>query len=237
LKDTVTARYLLAMMLHDHERFKDAADVMEPLVKSVQGGGGSVGQLYARMRDYDRELWDPDKLAAKLHFYRAEQYMAEKDPDLKRARGELELSINFDPDDADVLIMMYRFPDTDQKWRESVKQKIRKLADVLQQRVDENPNEPQHYNEWAWLVSNTEGDFQKAVRYSHRSLELNTSGESGESSLLDTLGRCYFAAGELEKAIMYEKQAIEKNPHLQVMHRQLKEFETALEKKKADDKK
>jgi predicted Zn-dependent protease len=50
-------------------------------------------------------------------------------------------------------------------------------------------------------------------------------------SFLDTLGRCYYSAGELEKAIEAQQQAIALVPHMRVMQRQLAEFEQALAKK------
>jgi tetratricopeptide (TPR) repeat protein len=119
-------------------------------------------------------------------------------------------------------------PESNAQWRESVMKQVRKLVDQFQREIDENPNEASPYNQWAWLVSNTEGDFQKAIRYSHRSLELNTHGESGAASFLDTLGRCYYAAGDYKSAVKYERKAMEKNDYLQVMRRQLALFEKAL---------
>ena len=108
--------------------------------------------------------------------------------------------------------MMYRFPETDAKWKESVRQRLHQLTQKFQQQIDEDPSDSSPYNQWAWLVSNTEGDFQKAIRYSHRSLELNTKGESGEASFLDTLGRCYFAAGDYENAVKNLERAIDLKP-------------------------
>jgi tetratricopeptide (TPR) repeat protein len=99
--------------------------------------------------------------------------------------------------------------------------------------MEDDSSEASPYNQWAWLVSNTEGDFQKAIRYSQRSLELNKHGEGGAASFLDTLGRCYFAAGDYENAVKYEREAISKNDYLQVMKRQLAEFEQALVKQKS----
>jgi tetratricopeptide (TPR) repeat protein len=229
--ETILARISLSDLLHDHLQHKEAGDTLEPFVKDVQGQG-RVGQLYARMREanYGR-LRNPDGIAARYHFYRAEQYLAEKD--YSRARQELDLAINFDPTDADVLIAMYRVPDADEKWREAVRQRIRQLAQEFQQKIDQDPSDASNYNQWAWLVSNTEGDFQKAIRYSHRSLELNTNGDGGAGSYLDTLGRCYYAAGDYENALKYQRQAIEKVKYMQVMHRQLALFEKALAEKKA----
>jgi tetratricopeptide (TPR) repeat protein len=231
--EAILARIYLASLLHDHEREKEAADVVEPLVKAVQGNS-DVGKLYSRIRDYNNgrlALPDPDAIAARYHFYRACQYQSEKD--LSRARGELDLAINFDPEDADVLIAMFHFPEADDNWRESVRGRVRELTQKFQQQIDGEPSDASPYNQWAWLVSNTEGDFQKAIRYSHRSLELNTNGESGEASYLDTLGRCYFAAGDYENAVKYERQAVKKIEYMQVMQRQLALFEKTLAEKKA----
>jgi tetratricopeptide (TPR) repeat protein len=128
---------------------------------------------------------------------------------------------------------MYRLPDADEKWREATRRRIRDLAQQFQQEIDANPSDPTPYNQWAWLVSNTEGDFQKAIRYSHRSIELipPDAGESAGASYLDTLGRCYYAAGDIENALKYQRQAIEKVDYMQVMQRQLAQFEKALAEK------
>ena len=228
--ETILARVYLSSLLHDYEREKEAADVVEPLVKAVLGKG-NVAELYENIRKYYKSLPEPDAIAARYHFYRACQYQSEKD--LTRARDELDLAIKFDNKDADVLIAMYHFPEADNKWRESVRQRLQQLTQQFQQQIDDNPSDPMPYNQWAWLVSNTEGDFQKAIRYSHRSVELNANGESGEASYLDTLGRCYYAAGDYENAVKYERQAVAKMDYMQVMQRQLALFEKTLAEKKA----
>ena len=139
--EAILARIYLANLLHDYERDKEAADALEPLVKAVQGEGRRRPALRrdSRLRQRTIDLPDPDALAARFHFYRACQYQAEKD--LKRARGELDLAINFDPTDADVLIAMYRFPEADDKWRESVRERIRELTQQFQQEIDEDPSD------------------------------------------------------------------------------------------------
>jgi tetratricopeptide (TPR) repeat protein len=227
------SRIWLANLLHDYEREKDAADALEPLVKTVLKEGQRA-QLYARTREIYHDKIDfpsPKELAARFHFYRACQYKNEKD--LQRARGEYELAIGFDSNDADVLIDMYRFPEADHNWRAAALERVRKLEKQFEKEIEENPTDAPAYNQWAWLVSNTEGDFQKAIRYSHRSIELNKRGESGEASFLDTLARCYYAAGDYENAVKYEREAIAKVNYLQVMNRQLALFEKALAEKKA----
>jgi tetratricopeptide (TPR) repeat protein len=230
----ILARVYLASLLHDYEKHEEAAEALEPLVKAVQGEG-RVGQIYSKWQDYYEErglaLPKADALAARMHYYRAWQYHNEAD--YRRERDSLELAIRFDPEDADVLIAMYRLPDADERWREQVRRRIRDLAQSFQQEIDANPSDPTAYNQWAWLIGNTEGDFQKAIRYSHRSLELipPDAGEAAGGGFLDTLGRCYYAAGDYENAVKYQREAVEKVDYMQVMHRQLALFEKALAEK------
>jgi Tfp pilus assembly protein PilF len=247
--ENILARLYLPNLLHDYEHEKDAADTLEPLVKSLQREG-RVSQVYNQIREYsssrdyntnrdndDRSgILSPKEIAGRYHFYRASQYQQQKD--WIRARGELEQAINFDPLDADVLIAMYRLPETDAKWRQMVMDRVRALAQKFQRQIDESPSDAGPYNQWAWLISNTEGDYKQAIRYSKKSLELNGFGESSAASFLDTLGRCYYAAGDYKNAVKYEREAIAKVDHMQVMRRQLALFEKALfDQQKASGKK
>ena len=79
-------------------------------------------------------------------------------------------------------------------------------------------------NQLAWLVSNTTGDFDEALRCSHRSLELapDTAG------FLDTLGRCYYAKGDYENAVKHQTRAAELEPHSGQIRRQLELFKKTL---------
>lgn len=231
--ESILSRTWLASMLHDYEHEKEAADTLEPLVKDVTNDGRKA-VLYAKTyeRYHDKiDVPEPKELKARYHYYLSCYYQAQKD--LTRAQNELNAAVDSDPKDADVLIAMYRFPAKDSSWHQNALTRIQKLCSDLEKQIQDEPSEASPYNQWAWLVSNTEGDFQKAIRYSHRSLELNKHGEGGAASFLDTLGRCYFAAGDFENAVKYEREAITKNDYLQVMKRQLAEFEQALAREKA----
>jgi tetratricopeptide (TPR) repeat protein len=231
----ILARVYLANLYHDYEQHDEAAEILQPLVKAVQGDG-NVGQLYTNLRRFysrqgDSILPEAEALGCRMHYFRACQYREEED--WSRVREELQRAIRFDPTDADVLIAMYRVPDADDKWRQTTLAQIRELARQFQQQIEEDPSDRDPYNQWAWLISNTEGDYQQAIRYSHRSLELIPAGadESAGASYLDTLGRCYYAAGDLENAVKYQRQAVAKVDYMQVMQRQLALFEKALAEK------
>jgi tetratricopeptide (TPR) repeat protein len=171
-------------------------------------------------------LPEGNALKARLHFLRACHF--EQEHDFKHQHEELLEAIKHDETDADVLIAMYRVGDADDPWMADTRERIQKLSHKIEEEIDDNPNEPIAYNQWAWLIANTEGDFPKAVRLSRRSLELRPD----TASFLDTLGRCYYSAGEYEKAVESQREAVRLIPHMQVMQRQLKQFETTLAEKK-----
>ena len=141
---------------------------------------------------------------------------------------------------------MYRFKKADEAWkartRDAIENTVTDQFDEIQQLEQEyrtvegvSRKDTVGYelarvcNQYAWLVGNTFGDFKLAVKLSHRSLDLRKDAPG----YLDTLGRCYYAADDLENAIKYQKQAVELDPDSQQMRRQLKMFETALKEKEA----
>jgi tetratricopeptide (TPR) repeat protein len=144
--------------------------------------------------------------------------------DFSSQRKHLESAINKYDKDPDILIAMYRSPGADEDHQQATKTRIRTTAKYMQALVDEYDDIPMFYNQWAWLVSNTEGDQQLAVEYSKKSLELAPD----EPSYLDTLGRCYYAVGDYENAVKAQRRAVELAPQYNVMRRQLELFEKAL---------
>ncbi len=79
-------------------------------------------------------------------------------------------------------------------------------------------------NQLAWLIANTEGDFDEAIRCSAKSLVL----QPNRSGFLDTLGRCYYAKGDYENAVKYQSQAVALEPHSPLIVTQLALFQQAL---------
>lgn len=232
--EAIIARVELADLLFDHLQYEEAAETIFPLVKAIKEDE-KIGQLYEEIQRFDWinhriPLPAANALTCRYHAYRAGQYREQQD--WPREREELERAIKADNTDADVLIAMYRVPEADDAWRAATRKQIGELRDQFQQEIDEAPGDAIAYNQWAWLVSNTEGDYEKAVRYSHRSIELSKGGKDVEASYLDTLGRCYYAVGDYEKALKHQRQAIERVGYMQVMHRQLALFEKALAEKK-----
>ena len=234
--ESMAGRVLLSDQLKDYEHFRESAEAIEPLAKALARKGDlqrAYDSLRRELGQYEVYLIASDSapaskaVVARYHFMLAEHFGREGDYD--KQREHLLKAIEHDPKDADVLIAMYRAPETDEAWQADVRTRIEKLARVIEREIDDDPTNPVPYNQWAWLIANTEGDYAKAVRFSRRSLELYP----GQASFLDTLGRCYYAVGDYKKAIKYQREAVEQIPNMQVMQRQLKLFEDKLAEQQA----
>ena len=74
-------------------------------------------------------------------------------------------------------------------------------------------------NQYAWLVANTAGNYERALKYSLRSLDYDT-----DAAKLDTAARCHYALGQYDQAIAMQRRAIEMQPNSYPMERQLELF-------------
>ena len=208
------AHFLLSEMLHDASKNLDAAELLTGVVKTMEKDdsarilAGRIGRQIGAVK-------------SRLHYFYAQHFV--KRNDRQQQREHLEKAIDSDPTDADVLIAMHRFPEQDEAWRKRTLQGINVAVEDFRRQIKEASEYPTAYNQLAWLVSNTEGDFDEALRCSHKSLELlpNTAG------YLDTLGRCYYAKNDLKNAVKYQTQAVRLEPYSGQIRRQLDFFKQA----------
>lgn len=214
-RPTYIAQSALAELLHDHERHLEAAKVLQPAVDELERNAEF------RMR-INR---DPGGVKSRMHYFYAMDHRSRQEFD--KVVEHLDKAMEADPTDADALIGLYRLPNQDQARRESTAKLIKAAADSFRQQIQQTPDDDTPYNQFAWLVGNTEGDYAEALRYSHKSLELRP----GAAGYLDTLGRCYYAAGDFPNAIKYQTQAVTLDPHSGAMQRQLAMFKSEAAKK------
>ena len=236
-RDSLLARIELAGWQADRQDYRAAAQTLQPLSEAAAESRAVQAKLAAELLNHsDASGQQTIQSALALYeFYRGQAFAADKD--FAQQRQHLVKAYDLSDDNPDILIAMYRSPQPDEEFRRKTLSHIRAMRVRYQDLIDKSPEEPQMYNQWAWLVANTEGepgDYDKAVKYSLRSLELSDNHE--EPGLLDTLGRCYYAAGDVEKAVESQRRAVEQTPHYQVMQRQLATFEKALaERRKSAD--
>jgi tetratricopeptide (TPR) repeat protein len=220
-------------MFHDMGKDLSAAEVLRELIDAME----KDPNLEARIES--TSIRDPDAFRARMHYFYARHYRDKND--MKTHQEHLDKAIASDPKDADVLIAMFRVPKPTPEWQSNTKKLIWEAArgfhddvDKFERVVNEQPDERQRgevgswlamlCNQYAWLIANTEGDFEEARRCSHKSLELRP----GEAGYMDTLARCYYAKKDFENAVKYQAMAAKKKPHSGQIHRQLEAFEKDL---------
>jgi len=147
------------------------------------------------------------------------------------ARKSLYQALQYDKTDADVLIALYELPNLDDKQREELKNNIRETCELFRGQIEQDPENPTPYNQLAWLVANTEGDLDEALRASQRSLKLGPN--PNHPGRMDTLARCYYAMGKYEQAVKIQTRAVQIEPHTGQMSRQLALFLKKLDETKA----
>jgi hypothetical protein len=221
--DVINAQFKLAELLHDRAASAGAADVLDAglaaLEKAAQQGnnnGVDVKRLLEAIRGH---------YVARSHYYHALGHKADKNE--AKLIEHLDAAALADPLDADVLIELHRLPSPTAERRKATEELIETAARTFRAQIAQSPREATGYNQLAWLLSNTGRDLDEALRCSLESLKL----KPGDAGLLDTLGRCYFALGDVENAVKQQRLAVDLEPHSGVMRRQLEEFEAALKAK------
>ena len=210
----IAAARRLAELYHDLEEDQRAAETLGgiekafakrsnqwPLLNQESGDPVTLGTLRARMYYFDACHW-------KVRGDRAKQ------------RECLDKALATQFYDIEVLIECYQIPDSPADYRTKIRQLIEKrLCELREQVADLGPNAAaaQPCNDFAWLVGNTEGDLDEALRLSKRSLEL--VGEHG--AYCDTLARVYFAKGDYANALKQQRRAAELLPFNRAVQKHL----------------
>ena len=230
--ENLETRFLFSEMLHDLQRELEAAEILQSAVNVLEENE-ALSKLVGR---------SPSGVKSRMHYFYAEHFRMQGD--VERQRDHLQQGVQADPDDGDVLIALYRESEGNPERRKETLTLIERSAEKFRTRIEQYeqfavdaPDEKYRdqaklgvavfCNQFAWLVSNTEGDYQRALRASQRSLELRPK----TAGYLDTLGRCYYALGDLDKAIEAQSRAVALEPHTHQIRRQLEMFETAKQAK------
>jgi hypothetical protein len=219
----------LSEMLNELQRFDEAAEALKPVVEAM---GNNVDSRRDRA------------LVARYHFFLSRAAAQKSDYSLQRKH--LKVAVETFIEDSDVIIDMYRVADADNEWKELTLSYIKEATKefdeqlkVLENRLAEvqgiDPFRAEYnefiainYNQYAWLIANTTGDYDKAIARSKQSLEIFPV--QNYSTFQDTLARCYFAKGDYQNAVKYQRLAVKQEPHAPAMRRQLALFEEAARK-------
>jgi tetratricopeptide (TPR) repeat protein len=212
----------LADMLHDVERHLDAAKVQQVLVDAMQKTP-RIAEIIQELRT----TGGAKAVRARLEYFYA--CHDQKLGDVAKQTEHLDKAVEHDPTDADVLIALYRLPNPSPERKARTLAQIRSAARVFERQIeaaeDGDLARTLYYNQYAWLIANTEGDYDKALKYSLASVAVYPNA----AGYIDTLARCYYAKGDLEAAVRTQTQANRLEPHSGAIARQLEFFRQELE--------
>ena len=215
-------------MLHDQLQELTAAKVLQDSIEALENDPNIAQEIKKGLKIF----------RSRMHHFYAQHYLLKGNR--QKVLHHLDLGIKSDPLDADVLIAMFRVADADDAWRKKTlklidiasghfQEKTNSYQQKIQQIPQRNLSDDEGYlasysNQFAWLVSNTTGDLDEALRLSHLSIELR----SDTAGYYDTLGRCYYAKKDFVKAVKYQTKANKLDSHSGQIKRQLKLFQKAL---------
>jgi tetratricopeptide (TPR) repeat protein len=216
----IDASLKLADMLADQLRYRDAAEVLGATVNAADNQA-SVAKELGRLRPTGGLAG----VRARLEHYRASHCHLQGDA--AQESQHLDKALEYDPTDADVLISMYRLKDSTPERRTKTMSLIQKAAEQAERKIQTSKNDLNRAiacNQYAWLAANTQGDLDKALRYSQTAVEVLPDSAAN----LDTLAHCYYARGDYQSAVKYQTQANQLEPHSGAIARQLEVFRQAL---------
>ncbi|MEL6108966.1 MAG: hypothetical protein AAFU85_23400, partial [Planctomycetota bacterium] len=225
----VRARNEMSFSLAERLLFDQVVEVLSPIVDRMEKDAQYSQRLL-------RNQIFVNRLLSSFHY--AQGIVAlDSEGEFSEAKRLLKLSYREDPRNIDILIKMFHVKDpADSEWGRYVSNQIAQDVSRRKRKIGQYEVEfkrsrdgrflAEELNQYAWLVSNTEGDFEDALKSSLRSLELTDDAHPDEQSArLDTCARCYYSLDRVDEAIETQREAVALMPHSPPMLRQLAEFE------------
>ena len=174
-------------MLHDQGQDLEAGNTLEKHLQRVDR---------TKMADAERAEHFLQEIRVRMNYYFACHWQARND--CAKEREYLDRALEIDPADVDVLISCYRLPDQKPDYHAKIVDLIQRASREFREKLAEKSDDPLVYasncNNYAWLIGNTEGDFDQALKFAKTAVELRPD----EGGLIDTMARVYYAKGDLE---------------------------------------
>jgi tetratricopeptide (TPR) repeat protein len=213
--ESATASMMYSELLHDLERDDEAASCLRKVFgDDEQGDGRREGGLGQGVLGRDLS-----SIRSRMHFFEACALL--RKGDTAGSRAALDRALGVYPKDVDALIALYTLPGHTAEQRADAIRRVKTALVQIEEEINAVPAEASGYNEYAWLVANTEGDVAKATRFSKESLLRSFDN----ASFLDTLAHCHAAAGRHAAAIRMQRLAKRYEPHNRTIQRNLERFE------------
>jgi len=228
----------LSIIQSDGEEFAQAAESLSIFIAKVRDNPVEMDRL-TKSVTFDDATSDWEFLLGTFNYYSGQA--AAQEVDRTTARSFYLQALKHYPANPDILIALKQVVTPridDAEFQQAMQDNITTFHEDIAKNEREllgadRMNRPTveytlagKCNQLAWLLSKTGQRPEEALQLSLRSLELNPN----YSIYQDTLARCYFAMGDIDKAIETQEAAIKSEPHQRTMHRQLAEFKAAKQK-------
>ena len=225
----------LSTLQSDGEEYAEAAETLSVLIAKIRDNPVEMDRL-AKDASYDDSASDWDFVLGTFSYYSAQA--AAQNHDRFSARNYYLQALKQYPANPDILIGLKQVitPEVDdtefgQAMKENVAMFHEEIVTLERQLLgaDRGARSSLEYvlatkcNQLAWLLSKTGQRPEEALQLSLRSLELSPN----QAIYQDTLARCYFTLGNIDKAIETQELAIRNEPNQRGMLRQLAEFKAA----------
>ena len=212
LAERLLAAILYAEFLHDQGHDTEAARRLREALER-RDGRTDVDDV---LRQFDREQ---RSLRARHLYFDACAAAARGDG--AEQRRLLEQALSAYDKEVDALIAFYGLADNTPESQAQALERVEEALRRIDNEIQATPDQPNGYNEYAWLTANTRGDVEKATRYSRVSLDSSFDN----ASYLDTLAHCRAAVGDFDGAVRWQSRARRQDPGSAAIARNLERFQ------------
>ena len=190
---------------------------------------GIVAEAIGDPRNQANDYFDqnPNYVKTQHKYYLAK--LAVSRGEIADAKKLLDEAVQIRTDDVDSLILRYQIGNDDEAYKKKTDELIaRVIANAkreMQGRVHVREQIEYYampFNQAAWLLANTDGDYELALNSAKKAAEFSPC----DPSILDTLAHVYALGKEYDKAVETQKKVVQYAPQTTVFRSALKKFET-----------
>ena len=228
----IRARLLLAELLASHQRYDNAAELVQQTIDALQRTPDST-QKSLKTLQVTMEF-----LAARESYFRAEAFRASGDTSnqcIYLIRG-----LQSDPDSSELLIAALKASTSTSRLRGIVLELVDLRCTTLQLEIDHlqaqnlvTPKAVERYpreqklarqcNRLAWLMAGTQRSPHQAVLFARQAVAVDPNN----AHYVDTLARCLFVAGDAAKAVAFARQSLQLDPGNPDFRDNVRQYENA----------